>query len=97
MAGGDANLYNLPYPNGPYMLTFGPFDLSASKTDHIVDSMTMPFRGRAVKAEFTASILTETTAITINLEDDSTSAKVVISNAGVLRLWLEPVPSKPSQ
>ena len=87
MAGGDTASKLAPYPKYPglVMLTFGPVDLVTNKTkDHLFEKQTTRFAFRPVAAELTAYLVTLTSGtVTINLEDDSTSAKVIIDDVSV--------------
>lgn len=84
MAGGDAQILRAPYPKGDdgyICIASKAFDIAASKaSDFIVDEQTVPFAFRAVYAEYTADAITETNAITFNVEDDTGTPQVLIND-----------------
>lgn len=87
MPGGVAGDIRTPWPKGGdslIPLEFRCDSLEAGKTsDHIFEKMTMDFAFKVVKAEYTARVITETTAITLNLEDDSATPQVLINDFAV--------------
>ncbi len=88
MAGGNAADFRAPYPKGEdsvVILSFGPFDIpDAAQTDEIIEEMTVPFGFKAVKAEISGLLLTDSTpSTTINLQDDTGTPQVLIADASV--------------
>lgn len=84
MAGGNSEDISTPYPKGEdslVLLQTKAFDMVASKTDHIVDAITLDFACHFEKAEFNADVVVINNAITINVEDDSGTAKEGIKNS----------------
>jgi len=84
MAGGSANDTRVPWPEGSdgwYLFTLGPFNIIASKTNHIVDEITLPFAIRAAFAETISSALAITNAVTLLVRDDTGTPKVLINGA----------------
>lgn len=87
MAGGNANSLRTPYPigkKGLFPIFSKTFDMSQSHAaDYIVDEQCVPFAFTVEEAEFCADALTEAVGVTVNVQDDSGTPKVVIADAGV--------------
>lgn len=87
MAGGVAADIRGIYPKGDdslHLIKFGPFTIVAGNAaDHIVEVHELPFACVPVKARLTAQDLIETNAITINLQDDSSVPKQIVTDHNV--------------
>lgn len=86
MAGGVAGDIRGSYPKGQdslVLLEFGPFQIIASKTDYDVDRFTTRFAFKPKFAELTATDIAVTNAITVNIEDDTGTAKAIVTNKAV--------------
>lgn len=86
MAGGTAADIRAPWPkgeNGWFLIEFGPVDIpnSAKSADELFDSFVTPFAFRAMECRITALDITDATpSLTVNIEDDSSSPKVLVAD-----------------
>jgi hypothetical protein len=85
MAGGNAQDVSSAFPKGEqgfFLITSGPVNFQASKTDHVWDTFLAPFAFRVKKAEVISAIISITNAVTINVQDDTGTPKVPIADSG---------------
>lgn len=83
MAGGDSQILRGPYPKGEdgfVMIRSKTFSAVQSQTGLVFDTITVPFAFQAFYAEI-AGVVTETNAITITIDDDTGTPKVIVSAA----------------
>ena len=88
MAGGNASDIRTPWPKGElgwYLIEFGPVDIpdSAKSADEHFDQFQTHFAFHAMECRATSLNVSETNAITINIEDDSGTAKVIVADAAI--------------
>lgn len=87
MAGGNANDIRQPWPvgkDGLFPIYSKTFDMSQSHaSDYVVDQQKAPFAFTVEEADFCADAVTEAAGITVNVEDDTSTPKVVVADAGV--------------
>lgn len=87
MAGGTASDIRAPYPKGEDSLVcieVGAFTIEASKSaDYVVDKQTIMFAFKPKKAELTATNIDVTNGVTLNIEDDSATPQVIVSDEAI--------------
>jgi hypothetical protein len=82
MAGGEASDIRAPYPDGPFLLTFGPHDVpdpGGAAADKIMEQIYAPFKFRPVRAEVSAHLVTDAdSSFKISLFDDTATAQYIL-------------------
>jgi hypothetical protein len=80
---GDANIKRSAYPGGDedyVILTLGPFNVEASKTNHDVDQMKVPFAFKPIYAEVSSYEVAITNAVTIDVLDDTGTPQQIVQD-----------------
>lgn len=87
MAGGDTNQPGDGWPEGGdalHMIVLGPINVVASKTkDYIFDAYTLQFACTPIKGEITHENVDISNAMTINIQDDSSTPKQIVTDQTV--------------
>lgn len=72
-----------PHADGLLCIESKPVNIAASKTDHVWDVLTIPFKCELVWAEWVSQAVTITNGVTVDVLDDSGTPQIIIENEAI--------------